>query len=866
MLYFQDIIQGLPFSMFSEQEISLNTPMMQSYMRIKNQHPDKLVFYRMGDFYEMFFDDAKAAAKALNINLTARGKSGDTPIPMSGVPFHALDLYLHKAVNKGFSVVICEQIGQAGEQKGIMERKVARIVTPGTVLDTGVLEAKETKYLAAMYKRGNDVDLAWINFASGEVWCNRVPLVQAVAEVLRISPSEMLLSEKQKDFFNFPEHIATKCIPEWDFDPLLSNRNMETMFGKQYVHRFGLQDEAIAPVLSTIINYLKETQCAEIRHIQSIKWLRREDYIQVDVNSLKHLEITQSNNKTTLWNILDECSTSMGSRLLREWLNNPIKNIHTLNSRLDRVDYLKTDNGEGKAYMAWSNIAQDWCDLERISTRTALRTVRPKELAALRDTLRGMPKLTAWAEKMPAQLRGFFAHGIPTEAIGKVLEKYLMETPSTWVRDGNVIANGVDAQLDEDREMQQGHDSFIKKYEEEEKLRTNIPNLKVEYNSAQGFYISISNSHVGKVPDDYKRKQTLKNAERYTTQKLREHEAKALSANERALAREKVLYEELLDKLQPYVSVLQKQARVLAEWDVLASFARVADEHNYSRPVYSEDNEIKMIQGRHPVIEVLQENFVPNSLTLSKEKNLAIITGPNMGGKSTIMRQLALMVIMSHVGSFVPAKEFVVPEIDAIFTRIGANDDIAAGMSTFMVEMTESAYILDNASSKSLVLLDELGRGTATYDGLSLAWSIAQYLGLEAKSYTLFATHYLEMTDLPKLYENMKNYHVSAIDQGDTIVFTHFIEEGAASKSYGIHVAELAGVNSKVLTSAKKKLVELESATKSPMINVSNTLPAESAQEQTNSGLMELNPYDMTPMQALQWIIEEQKRIKKGQK
>lgn len=847
--------------MFSEAEIKNHTPMMQAYLKIKNDHPDKLVFYRMGDFYEMFFEDAVKASKILGITLTKRGNSGGEPIEMAGVPFHALDMYLHKAVNRGCSVVICEQVAGSDNGKGIMQRKVSRIITPGTVLDTGVLEAKETKYLASAYKRGNKIDISWINFASGEVWCNRVDSATYLNEILKINPTEILISEKQEEHFNLPESIIVKLIPDWDYDTLISHNNLINMFGEQYLHRYGLIDNNISSVISTILNYLRETQCSEIRHIQNIKWVKNEDYIQIDNNSKKHLELTSSNNKTTLWSVIDLCSTPMGSRTLKEWLNNPIKNKDILKSRLDRIEYLKDND---RPYIGWKTIASDWCDLERISTRIALKTVRPRELTGLRDTLRGMPKLTAWAEKMPAHLKGFFSHATPTESINKILEKFLKEEPAAWVRDGNVIADGVDSELDECRALQKGHSEFLKDFESKEKIRTNIPNLKVEFNSAQGFYISISRSHLEKIPSNYKRKQTLKNAERFITPELKEYEEKALSANERALAREKILFELLLDKLQPYINILQKQAKILAEWDVLSALAEIADTNKYTRPEFNDNNIIHMIEGRHPVIETTQENFVPNSILLDNKQNLAIITGPNMGGKSTVMRQLALMLIMAHIGSFVPAKSLSIPDIDAIYTRIGANDDIANGMSTFMVEMSESAYILNNATNKSLVLLDELGRGTATYDGLSLAWSIAEHLGNKSKSYTLFATHYLEMTDLPNLYENMKNYHVSAIDQGDHIVFTHLIEDGAANKSYGIHVAELAGINSEVLHNAKLKLEYLEkNIQKEIQPSLTNNQINNIPNKDLENILLDLDVLNMTPMQALSWVLEQQKTLRK---
>jgi DNA mismatch repair protein MutS len=824
------------------------TPMIQAFLNVKEKYPDKLVFYRMGDFYELFFDDAVIASKVLGITLTKRGTSGDEPIPMAGVPFHAVESYLSKAVKKGHSVVICEQVGEPGN--GLMERKVTRIITPGTILDSGILEAKENKYLASVFKRGQNVEIAWMNFASGEIWCTKVNQADCMNELLKINPAEVIISEKQMPFFQFPEGIAITDVPEWEFDSVISQQNLVNLFGEQFHHRFGLEDTNIVCVISSLLNYLKETQCTEITHIQNIKWMKNEEFIQLDTNTKKHLELISSTSDNSLWSILDRCATSMGSRKLKEWITQPIRDKDVLKSRLDRVEYLK---GETKPYLGWQNIAQNWCDIERITTRISLKTVRPRELASLRDTFRTMPKLISWSENLPAQLKGFFSHAIPSDSISKLLEKYLLEEPSAWIREGDVIANGVDAELDECRELQKGHSAFLREYEASEKIKTNIANLKVEYNSAQGFFIAISNSHLDKIPENYKRRQTLKNGERFTTPELREYEEKALSANDRALTREKFLYAQLLQKLFPYVQMLQKQSKILAEWDILAALAQVAFENKYHRPQFNGSDIIEMVDGRHPVVEQLQNNFVPNSITLDKEQNLAIITGPNMGGKSTTMRQLALLTVMSHIGSFVPAKKFNCPDIDAIYTRIGANDDIANGRSTFMVEMTESAFIINNATEKSLILLDELGRGTATYDGLSLAWSIAQFLGNKKKSYTLFATHYLEMTTLPEMYRNMKNYHVSAVDQGESIIFTHFMEEGAASKSYGLHVAELAGINTEILGNAKAKLRELEGGSENTTSRINSNVEQE---------IKSLDLMNMTPIQAMDWLNKMQSQLK----
>lgn len=839
--------------MFTEEQIKTFTPMIQAYLKVKKDHMDKLVFYRMGDFYELFFNDAVTASKILGITLTQKSTNGDIPIPMAGIPFHAVDTYIVKSLNKGYSIVICEQVEGTDQGKGIMERKVTKIVTPGTLLDNGVLDAKETKFLACVHKNGSKFDLAWVNFASGEIFCNRFTAETIIGEINRINPAEILVSEKHSLFLNFNSEINVKNLQDWNFDLMISNQNMINHFGQQYLHLYGLPDIHFSIVISVLLNYLKETQCSEIRHIQNIKLIKNEDYLQIDSNSKKHLEITQSNNKYTLWNTLDCCSTPMGSRMLKDWLNNPIKNTDILESRYMRIEYLIKDD---QPFWDWKNIASDWCDIERITTKIALKSVRPRELASLRNTLRTMPKLKLWIDKMPPHMKGFFTHAIPTDLIGKILESYLLEEPSAWVRDGNVIANGLDRDLDSYRNLSKGHDDFVKKYEENEKKNHSIPNLKVEYNSAQGFFISISNSHLDKVPSHYKRKQTLKNGERFTTDELREYEDKALHAQEKSLAREKILFEELLDKLQAHVSILQKQAKILAEWDVLVALSENAFKHNYKKPRFNSNQEIKMINGRHPILETVIPDFVPNSIVLNKDKNLGIITGPNMGGKSTVMRQLALLVVMAHIGSFVPVDDLSIPDIDAIYTRIGANDDIANGRSTFMVEMSESAYIVNNSTHKSLVLLDELGRGTATYDGLSLAWAIAEHLANKTHCYTLFATHYLEMTSLNEKFPNIVNLHVSAIDQGDDIVFTHLIENGPASKSYGIHVAELAGIHPQVLACAKQKLSELEDNQSKKVDSLS------SCDNVGNEDLLTLDLSNMTPMQVMDWVYKKQRELK----
>lgn len=852
--------------MFTEEEIEKNSPMMQAYMRLKNDYQDKFLFYQMGDFFELFFDDAVEASHLLDITLTRRGKSEDNVIPMAGVPFHSVDSYIQKALSSGKSVVLAEQVGEPTPGKGIMERKVSRIVTPGTVLDNSLLEPKDTKYLCSIYERSKSLEVSWVNFASGEIWSTKTTHDKILETLLKINPAEILVSNKQIGKIQLPKDIPVSIIDDWEYDLSISHSIMGNLWGEHYLFHFGLPDINCTATIVSLITYLKSTQGTEIRHIQNIKWFKSEEFLQVDNTSKQHLEVVSSMGKNNLWNSLDYCATAMGSRMLKDWLNNPIKQTSILESRFNRIDYLK---GEGSPFLSWKGIAQEWCDIERVTAKIGLKTARPRELAGLRDTLRTMPKILAWSDKMPPQLKGYFSYAIPNDSILKLLEKFLMEEPSSWIRDGNVIANGVDGDLDEYRNLQTGHSTFLKEFEEKEKVTHKIPNLKVDYNSAQGFFISISNSHIEKVPSHYIRRQTLKNAERYTTEELKVYEAKALSAKDKSMSLEKALYSKLLDKLQPYIAILQKQARVLAEWDVLASLAEVAQREGYCRPSFQANASIVMVEGKHPIVSMNNKDFIPNCLELTHTENVAIITGPNMGGKSTLMRQLALLVIMAHIGSFVPAKEFIVPDIDAIFTRIGASDDIANGRSTFMVEMGESAYILNNATEKSLVLLDELGRGTATYDGLSLAWSIARHLANKINAYTLFATHYLEMTELTKELKNVKNYRVGAIETGESIIFTYQIEEGSASRSYGLHVAQLAGITPEVLRNAGEKLKELEAkgaVHNSSAVGLSSTVRNNMAVNNDSVSDLEqelstINLNNMTAKDALDWLYEKQTQL-----
>lgn len=789
---------------FSQEYISKQTPMMQSYMGVKNQHPDKMLFFRLGDFYELFFNDAIEASKILNITLTKRNNSNNDGIPMAGVPFHAIDVYLQKLVSQGISVVICEQVGEPSS-KGIMDRKISQIITPGTVLDSNLLNEKEIRILASIYKKSSQFEISWLNISNGEIFVYNTNLENLHETLSQINPNEILVSEKQRTLIPTGDYFCS-YIQDWEYDSITSEVNLKNIFGTNYNYKFDIPENRYQGVISSLVNYVQFTQNIDFTFLQSIKQFQNEDYLNINQQTRKHLEFFDGRN--SFYDTLDNCSTPMGARLLKNWLNYPIKDKAVIKSRHERVEFLFEKN---KQYITWKNISSEWCDIERIATRIAIKNVKPKELANLRDTLRSMNKLQDWAEKLPPKMKGLFIHALPNDSILKLLEKYLIENPSNLLRDGDVIAYGLDSQLDECRSLQENHSEFLKKYEIEEKSKHNIPNLRVEFNSTQGFFISISNSHIEKIPDYYERKQTLKNCERFTTEYLKEYEIKSLSAKEKSLHLEKKLYEDLLQKLKIFVTPLIKQAKILAEWDILNAFAEISDKYNYVKPNFGNTFIIK--ESKHPCFYRDYKNFTANNLLMDESFNSMIITGPNMGGKSTYMRQIGLLIVMAHLGCFVPATYFEIPEIDGIFSRIGAHDDITNKRSTFMVEMNETSYILNNATEKSFVIIDELGRGTATYDGLSLAWSICEYLSNKVKAHTLFATHYLEMTELAQTHSNIRNYNVQAITQNDEIIFEHKVLPGAANRSYGIHVAKLAGINDEIIFNAKTKLQTLESQT-----------------------------------------------------
>jgi DNA mismatch repair protein MutS len=976
--------------------------MMQQYLRIKAEHSDKLLFYRMGDFYELFHDDAVRAAKLLDITLTQRGASNGSPIKMAGVPYHAAEQYLARLVKMGESVAICEQIGDPATSKGPVERKVMRIVTPGTVTDSALLEEKRDNLLLAISAPrtasvpplkwvkqafraaeartrggregfGVEVGLAWLNLASGQFTLAEVPAKQLPAELERLQPSEILYAEHLLVSDAPPsqpspegrrgehplslwgrarEGVSLKSLPDWHFDRDTAHRALCQQFGARDLAGFGCDDFTVGlEAAGALLGYAKLTQGQSIAHIRSAQVYHADQYVRMDAATRRNLEITQTlrgEPAPTLLSLLDTCATNMGSRLLAHWLHHPLRDRAVLRARLDAVEQLQLPSpaggggagGEGVAtaplsptlspqgarglYSTVHNQLKPSVDVERITARIALRSARPRDLSGLRDTLLTLPQLhavlgrvgssAAHAEARDANRVGTetctsdtllaqpavcgrrcdavipapvaFAHRVMTApyaslldrlsdalqadtSLVELLQKTIKPEPSSVLREGGVIADNFDPELDELRGIQTNCGDFLLELEMRERARTGINTLKVEYNRVHGFYIEVSIAQSVNVPDDYRRRQTLKNAERYITPELKAFEDKALSANDRALAREKFLYEQLLDQLAPFIPQLQRIAAAIAELDVLATFAERASTLNFCAPQFSDDAQINIIKGRHPVVETQIQSqsgrFTPNDTTLNDARRTLLITGPNMGGKSTYMRQVAIIALLAHVGCFVPAQAAVLGEIDQIFTRIGASDDLASGRSTFMVEMTEAANILHNATDKSLVLVDEIGRGTSTFDGLALAYAIARHLLEINRSYTLFATHYFELTRLAEEFRQLANVHLAAIEHQHSIVFLHSVNEGAASQSYGLQVAALAGVPNSVIRSAKKQLVKLEqnSAAQNPQGDLFAAVPEtpEPEEHPLVSALRDLQPDEMSPKEALEKIYQLKKLV-----
>ena len=805
-----------------DQTLAKHTPYMQQYLRIKADHPGTLLFFRMGDFYELFFDDAEKAARLLDLTLTQRGASGGNPIKMAGVPYHAVEQYLAKLVKFGESAAICEQIGDPATSKGPVERKVVRIVTPGTLTDAALLSDKSDAYLLAACpahnKRGvtTGIGLAWLNLASGALRLAEVAPNEVGAALERIRPAEVLVGDSAADIMPNAISGTLTRVPAWHFDVASGVQRLCDQLNVASLDGFGAEGLTSAcGAAGAVLLYAAATQGQQLRHIRSLKVETESEYIGLDPATRRNLELTETlrgGESPTLCSLLDTCCSTMGSRLLRHWLHHPPRASVVAQSRQQAIGAL-LDAPHGTGLDMLRGALRKIADVERITGRLALLSARPRDLSSLRDTFATLPALrelvTAMAAGTPALERIGAALEPPAGCVD-LLTRAVAPEPAAMVRDGGVIARGYDSELDELRDISENCGQFLIELEARERARTGINNLRVEYNKVHGFYIEVTRGQTDKVPDDYRRRQTLKNAERYITPELKAFEDKALSAQERALARERSLYDALLQALLPFIEDCQRVAAALAELDLLAAFAERAQALRWVAPEFSEDGGIDIEQGRHPVVEAQVEQFVANDCRLSAERKLLLITGPNMGGKSTFMRQTALIALMAYVGSYVPAQRARFGPIDRIFTRIGAADDLAGGRSTFMVEMTEAAAILNDATEHSLVLMDEIGRGTSTFDGLALAWAIARHLLSGNGCYTLFATHYFELTQLPTEFAQAANVHLSAVEHGHGIVFLHAVSEGPASQSYGLQVAQLAGVPSAVIRAARKHLAHLE--------------------------------------------------------
>ncbi|PWF47755.1 DNA mismatch repair protein MutS [Massilia glaciei] len=801
------------------------TPMMQQYLRIKAEYPTMLVFYRMGDFYELFHADAEKAARILGITLTARGAQNGNPIKMCGIPFHSLDPYLAKLVKLGESCAICEQIGDPATSKGPVERKVMRVVTPGTLTDADLLPEKAERPLLAVcvinQRKVVTTGLAWLSLASGVLKLMEFSGSAASAaarlqqELERIVPAEILRGD-DADMLTDDGFAHTQRVPDWHFDVVGGHKALLEQLGVATLTGFGADGMGAAfGAAGALLRYAHSTQGRGLQHVRSLGTETENEFIGLDAATRRNLELTETirgQESPTLFSLLDHCRTAMGSRLLRHWLHHARRDQGVARARHAAIGAL----GQSDAAGALSATLAEVPDIERITTRIALLSARPRDLASLRDGLRQLPALrrgvsqsfAAGEDSLLAAIHEAIA--TPAQCLD-LLERAVAPEPAAMVRDGGVFARGFDAELDELRGLSENAGQFLVDLETRERARTGIANLRVEYNKVHGFYIEVTHGQTDKVPDDYRRRQTLKNAERYITPELKVFEDKALSAQDKALVREKLLYDQLLADLAPHIGTLQTISQALAQLDTLTALATHALRHNWCAPQLVLEPCLDIREGRHPVVENQIERFIANDCQLQDERRLLLITGPNMGGKSTFMRQVALITLLAYVGSYVPAASAVIGPIDRIFTRIGATDDLAGGRSTFMVEMTESAAILNGATEHSLVLMDEVGRGTSTFDGLALAWAIARHLIDTSRSFTLFATHYFELTQLPESHPTAANVHLSAVEHKDSIVFLHAVQAGPASQSYGLQVAQLAGVPQGVIKAARKHLARLES-------------------------------------------------------
>jgi len=856
-----------------------HTPMMQQYLRIKAENPELLLFYRMGDFYELFFDDAKRASDILNITLTARGKANGEPIPMAGFPYHSAEQYLPRLLKQGISVGICEQIGDPASSKGPVERKVVRILTPGTVTDDYLLEERRDNLLLAISQVESVFGIATIDLSNGCFMVQQLEDHQTlINEIERLQPAEILMAEDSVLPDNAPvldasSYPITQRAP-WHFDEGSARTLLHKQLGTKDLAGFGCDDLPSAIIAAgALLQYVNETQRTALPHINSMQVESSDDGIILDAASRRNLELEHSlmgDHKNTLISVLDNTATNMGARLLSRWLNKPLRDQALLRNRHQAVDSLI----QQYSYETLHALLKQVGDIERIISRIALGSARPRDLTTLRASLKIVPELHSVIKPIDNSHIQTLKNQIGEhQDLVILLDKAVIEEPPVLIRDGGVIAEGYDKELDELRNLSKNSDQYLLDLETREKERTGISSLKVAYNRVHGFYIEIPRTHTqgsdNKIPPEYVRRQTLKTAERFILPELKEFEDKVLSARERSLTREKALYESLLQTLADHVLALRDSAHNIAELDVLSNFAERAVINNYSCPTLTDQVGIQIIAGRHPVVEsTLDAPFVPNDLVMDSQRRMLMITGPNMGGKSTYMRQVTLIVLMAHIGCYVPAESATIGPIDRIFTRIGAHDDLSTGRSTFMVEMTEAANILNNATANSLVLMDEIGRGTSTFDGLSLAWAFAEFLAIQKQAFTLFATHYFELTSLPEKISTIANVHINAVEHGDKIVFLHSVKDGPANQSYGLQVAQLAGVPKNVIEQARKKLHQLEQdARQVPQqgqtmpLNLGFSEEVDEAANEIKNALQAIEPDELTPRQALDALYHLRKLL-----
>ncbi|WP_379866989.1 DNA mismatch repair protein MutS [Marinobacter sp. M5B] len=797
----------------AQTDLSHHTPMMRQYLKIKGEHPNELVFYRMGDFYELFYEDAKKAAELMDITLTARGQSGGSPIPMAGIPYHSAEGYIARLVRAGQSIAICEQIGDPATSKGPVERKVVRIVTPGTLSDDAFLEDRRDNLLVAIYSHREQFGFASLDISSGRFTVSELDDLEGLqGELQRLRPAEILISEDFPYQDVLDGYTGIRRQGPWLFESDTARRVITQQLQVRDLTGFGCEDLTLAICAAgCLLQYAKETQRTALPHIRKLSRERREEAVILDATSRRNLEIDTNlmggTQHTLAW-VMDRTATAMGGRQLRRWLNRPLRDITVVEQRQQAVSALL----DGFHYEPVHDLLKSIGDIERILARVALRSARPRDLARLRDAFQALPELQKSLTSVESHHIVRLATTISEyPELANMLERAIIDNPPVVIRDGGVIREGFDEELDELRNISENAGQFLLDVETRERERTGISTLKVGYNRVHGYYIEITRAQSGQAPVDYIRRQTLKNAERFITPELKEFEDKALSAKSRSLAREKALYDEVLETVAAELAPLQDAAQALAELDVLSNFAERATSLRFNAPEFSDTPGFDIEEGRHPVVEqLLSDPYVPNDLLMDQQRRMLVITGPNMGGKSTYMRQAALIALLAYTGSYVPANRVVIGPLDRIFTRMGSSDDIAGGRSTFMVEMTETANILHNATEYSLVLMDEVGRGTSTFDGLSLAWATAEHLAKHIRCYTLFATHYFELTQLADDLEHAVNVHLTATEHDDTIVFLHNVHDGPASQSYGLQVAKLAGVPQDVIRNAKEQLSHLE--------------------------------------------------------